>query len=126
MRVAGSLCLAGTTLLLAACGAGTPPAGRLDALESMRLAEICRMDDAFAAVDRELAAATPGTMLYAATLQEKAVLHRDRLEDAAAERLEAEIAALDGTDLEVVRGDTMRDVAALRQRRAAGYGQPTC
>lgn len=126
MRVAASSCLALLGLLLAACGAGTPPPGQLTGLESMRLAEACRFDEAFAAVDRELAATNPGTLQHSAALQEKAVLHRDRHEDAAAEALEADIARLDGVAADVVRSDTLRDVAALRQRRAASFGQPGC
>ncbi len=126
MRVVRTASLAFAGLVLAGCGAGTPPAGQLAALESMQLAEACRMDEAMVAVDRELAGTAPGTLAHAATLQEKAVLHRDRNEDAAAEAIEVQIASLEGSDLEQVRGETLRDVAALRQRRAASYGQPGC
>ncbi|TVQ37066.1 MAG: hypothetical protein EA356_04655 [Geminicoccaceae bacterium] len=126
MRVARNGCVVALGLVLVGCGGGLPPAGSLVGLKAMQLAETCRLDEAMAAAEAEVAAATPGTLRHAAALQEQAVLHRDRNRDDAAEALEARIAQATNQPAEVVRGDTLRDVAALRQRRAATYGRPGC
>ncbi|MFW5833129.1 MAG: hypothetical protein ACOCYE_03400 [Pseudomonadota bacterium] len=126
MRLAG-WGLAVSCLMLAACTQGTSPGpASLASLRAMELAEVCRIDEALDALDRELDAADPGSLRFAVALQEKAVLYRDTNADEDAGSLEQRLADLKGLPPDEVRGETLRDVAALRQRRAAINGEPTC
>jgi hypothetical protein len=118
--------LAASCLLLAACTTSPAPVAPLASLRALELAEACRLDEALATLDRELAAADPSSLRFAAALQEKAVLYRDSNADDDARPLEQRLAELKGLPPDSVRGETLRDVAALRQRRAATHGQPTC
>lgn len=114
--------------MLAACGGGAPepPAADEGDLGPILLAEACLMDAAMARLDDELRAADPSSLRYVAALQDKAVLLRDGERDADADVVEAQVAELDGRTAEDVLLETLRDVAALRQRRASRLGRSAC